>query len=241
MKTSKRLLIMAIVLGLLTSLSLYFYLDNLDDPAQAAADRTDVVVAKTTIPAHTRVNEDMLEVSSAYTDAVHPEAVSDTSRLVGGIARTEIIRGEQVLSSRVHTEEKRATLSYRIPENRRAVSIPVNEVTGVAGYITPGDKVDVLVTVPVDQEYDENGGTSTYTVFQKVVVLAIGEFPREIDNDESYLVNTATLKVTPEQAEVLAYFNLNGSFHLALRSPVDEEIFELDAYGTGNFTDFRDR
>lgn len=239
MKLSKVLLVFGILLGLVTAFFLYNYLDTMQDPVSAAVPHSDVVVAASTIPAHTRISAEMLEVRSVPVDMIHPEAGDDISLFVGGIARSEIVRGEQILASRVYTEEMRATLSYRIPENMRAVSIPVNEVTGVAGYIAPGDKVDVLLTI--EDENINEGALTTYTLFQYITVLAIGELPREVEDDESRLVNTVTLEVTPEQAEVLAYSYQKGSFHLVLRSPADEEIIPLDAYGTTNFEDFRVR
>ena len=239
MKLSKVLLVFGIILGGITAFFLYDYLTNMQEPVAAAVPQSDVVVARDTIPAHTPINAEMLEIKSIPVDAIHPEAGDDISLFVGGIARSEIIRGEQVLSSRVHTEDMRATLSYRIPENMRAISIPVGEVTGVAGYITPGDIVDVLLTI--EEEEINEGTMTTYTLFQKVKVLAIGEMPREVEDDESRLVNTVTLEVSPEQAEVFAYSYQMGAFHLALRSPSDENILTLDAFGTTNFDEFRRR
>ena len=239
MKLSKVLLVFGILLGLVTAYFLYTYLETLQDPVAAAVPQSDVVMARDTIPAHTRINAEMLEVRSVPVDMIHPEAGDDISFFVGGIARSEIVRGEQVLTSRVHTDEMRATLSYRIPENMRAISIPVGEVTGVSGYITPGDKVDILLTIQ-DEEINE-GSLTTYTLLQNVTVLAIGELPREVEDDESRVVGTVTLMVTPEQAEVLAYSNQQGSFHLSLRSPSDEAIIILDAFATPNFDDFRRR
>jgi len=239
LKLSKVLLVFGIILGGITAFFLYDYLTNMQEPVAAAVPQSDVVVARDTIPAHTPINAEMLEIKSIPVDAIHPEAGDDISLFVGGIARSEIIRGEQVLSSRVHTEDMRATLSYRIPENMRAISIPVGEVTGVAGYITPGDIVDVLLTI--EEEEINEGTMTTYTLFQKVKVLAIGEMPREVEDDESRLVNTVTLEVSPEQAEVFAYSYQMGAFHLALRSPSDENILTLDAFGTTNFDEFRRR
>ena len=239
MKLSKVLLVFGIILGGITAFFLYDYLTNMQEPVAAAVPQNDVVVARDTIPAHTPINAEMLEIKSLPVDAIHPEAGDDISLFVGGIARSEIIRGEQVLTSRVHTEDMRATLSYRIGENMRAVSIPVDEVTGVAGYITPGDIVDVLVTI--EEEQIKEGDSVTFTLFQKVKVLAIGELPREVEDDESRLVNTVTLEVSPEQAEVLAYSHQKGSFHLALRSPSDESVITLDAFGSPNFEEFRRR
>ncbi len=239
MKLSKVLIAAGIVLGLVTAFFLYTYLESLQDEGAETVPHTDVVIADTTIPAHTRISAEMLEVRSMPTDVAHPDSGQDVSLFIGGIARSEIVRGEQVLTSRVHTDDVRATLSYRIPENKRAISIPVGDVTGVAGYITPGDKVDVLLTI---QDEDINDGESTtYTLLQMITVLAIGELPREVEDDEARPVSTVTLEVDPEQAEVLAYSNQHGSFHLTLRSPADEEIITLDSFGTLNFDDFRKR
>ena len=239
MKLSKGLLVVGLLLGLATAFLLYTYLNTLQDPMASAVPHTDVVIAKNTIPAYTRISDEMLEVRSYPVDMIHPEAGGSTSMFIGGIARSEIVKGEQVLTSRVSSEDRRATLSFRIPENMRAVTIPVNEVTGVAGFITPGDKVDVLVTI--EDEKINNGALTTYTLFQYIAVLAIGELPREVEDDESRPVSTVTLEVTPKQAEVLAFSYQNGSFHLALRSPADETVVNLDAYGITNFEDFRRR
>jgi pilus assembly protein CpaB len=239
LKFSKGLLIVGVLLGLLTAYALYYYLNTLQETTQVAVPQSDVVIAKSTIPAHTRITAEMLEVRSIPEDLVHPEAGRRPALFVGGIARSEIVRGEQILSSRVYTEERPATFSYRIPENMRAVSIPVDEVTGVAGYITPGDKVDVLVTIQ-DEEVND-GKVTTYTLLQNITVLAIGELPREVEDDESRPVSTVTLEATPEQAEVLAFNHRQGSFHLTLRSPADEAVVRLDAYGISNFDDFRKR
>jgi len=239
LKLSKVLLAAGIVLGLVTAFFLYTYLETLQDAGAEPIPHTDVVMAETTIPAHTRITEEMLEVRSIPADVAHPDSGQDVSLFIGGIARSEIVRGEQVLTSRVHTEDMRATLSYRIPEDKRAVSIPVGSVTGVSGYITPGDKVDILLTIS-DSEIND-GESTTFTLLQNIKVMAIGELPREVEDDEARPVGTVTLEVDPEQAEVLAYANQHGSFHLTLRSPADEEIVTLDAFGATNFDDFRKR
>lgn len=240
MKASRRLLIVAVIFGLITVFALNYYLKSLTSgaPALANAAYTDVVVAKSTIPEHTRITAEMLEVESIPLDAVHPEAIKKTEEAVGGISRTEIIKGEQLLTARV-AAEGRASLSYRVPEKRRAISLPVSDLTGVSGYISPGDKVDVLVTYS-DEEIN-NGVAVTYTIIQNALVMATGEFTREQDSEEQHLVSTITLAVTPGQAEVLAYALLKGSFHFTLRSPLDEEKVPLQHYNAENFGSFRER
>ncbi|MGI5927752.1 MAG: Flp pilus assembly protein CpaB [Thermacetogeniaceae bacterium] len=240
MKANKRLLIVAVIIGLITVLALNYYIKDMqsETPAFADVSQSSVVVAKSTIPQHTRITSEMLTTESITEDAVHPEALKEINEAVGGISRSEIVKGEQVLGSRVATEERRASLSYRIPEHLRGISIPVAEVPGVSGYISPGDKVDVMVAYD-DREINET--LTVYTVVQNVLVLAAGEFTQEQDNEERHLVSTVTLGVTPAQAEVLAYANLRGTFHLTLRSPLDEEIVNLGHYSAENFGSFRER
>ncbi|MGI6308987.1 MAG: Flp pilus assembly protein CpaB [Dethiobacteria bacterium] len=240
MKASKRLLFVAVIFGLITVIALNYYLQSLTSggaPALANAAYTEVVVAKSTIPEHTRITAEMLVVEPIPTDAVHPEAIKNTEEAVGSISRSEIVKGEQLLAARV-AAEGRASLSYRVPEKRRAISLPVSEVTGVSGYISPGDKVDVLITY---SDADINSKMTTYTVVQNALVLATGEYTKEQDSEERHLVSTITLAVTPGQAEVLAYALLKGSFHFTLRSPLDEEKVRLEHYNAENFGTFRER
>jgi pilus assembly protein CpaB len=235
-------MIIAVLLGLITVLALNHYIKTLDKPALASIPHTEVVVAKTTIPQHTRIAAEMLGLQSLPNAAIHPEAIRDLSVVVGGISRTEIVNGEQVLSPRVATEDRRASLSYRVPEGMRAITIPVGAVSGVAGFISAGDRLDMLVTYSSEGEDNETDTeTTTYTVFQDVLVLAAGGETHEKDSEEREVVDTVTLLVTPQQAEVVAWANLNGTFHLTLRSPLDEEKLELEDYGPANFETFRGR
>lgn len=239
MKAGRRVLILAVVLGLGTVVALNYYLKDLSSGAPALADAaySDVVVAKSTIPAHTRITAEMLGVEPILLDAVHPEAIKNMEEAVGGVSRTEIIKGEQLLTARV-SAEGRASLSYRVPESLRAISLSVNEVSGVSGYISPGDRVDVLITY---SDAEINSRTTTYTVVQNALVLAVGELTQEQDSEEQHLAGTITLAVTPGQAEVLAYSYLNGSFHFTLRSPLDEGKVPLQHYNAENFETFRER
>ncbi len=240
MKANKRLLIVAVIIGLITVLALNQHMKAMQSEvsAFAGASQISVVVAESTIPQHTRITSEMLTTELIPEDAVHPEALTSIDEAVGGISRSDIVKGEQVLGSRIATEKRRASLSYRIPEQLRGISIPVSEVSGVSGYISPGDRVDVIVAYD-DREINET--KAVYTVAQNVLVLATGEYTQEQDNEEKQLVSTVTLGVTPGQAEVLAYANQWGTFHLTLRSPLDENIVELDCYSAENFESFRKR
>ena len=252
MKGNKKIIILAVLIGLITVFGLNYYLTVYTESTPATARQVElasVVVAESTIPQHTRITAEMMTTQDLPVDAIHPEALRNVGDAVGGISRAEIVRGEQVLSSRVATEEMRASLSYRVPETMRAIAIPTAEVAGVSGFISPGDRVDVLVTYDqfpegeVEEDEEEVRAIVTaYTIMQNLQVLAVGELTHEQDNEERNLVNSLTLLVNPEQAEVLVYAIRAGSFlHLTLRSPLDDEIIDLDYYNIENFETFRER
>lgn len=238
LKLNKRILIFAIILGLITAVALNFYIKSLDKPALVAVPHSEVIIAKTTIPAYIRITEEMLDKQSMPSDAVHPEAITSMDNVVGGISKSEIIKGEQVLSGRVVMDETKATLSYRIPENMRAFTIPIGEVSGVAGFISPGDKVDILISYSDEKINDE---LTTYTMFQNMEILATGEQTQPKDDATRSVVSTLTLLVTPEEAEVLVYSLQSGTFHLTLRSPVDTSTADVDSFNSTNFDSFRER
>lgn len=236
MKVNRRVLIIAIIMGLITVVALNLYLRSLEKPSLATVSYTNVVVARSTIPAHTRIQEEMLEVKSVPTESVHPEAARKLKEVVEGVSKAEILAGEQVLKPRVYLEGRKATLSYRIPEGMRAISIPAGEVSGVAGFVAPGDRIDILISYS-----EEDSGTTTYTTFQNIQVLAVGATTAEKDDQEREVVSTLTLAVTPGQAEVLAYAVIKGTFHFTLRSPLDDEVVEPGYYNRRNFDTYKER
>lgn len=225
-------------MGLITVVLFYFYMQGLEKPALDAIPHTSVVVAKTAIPERSLIMTEALEIKSLPTSAVHPDAFRSIEEVAGGITRTDILAGEQLLAPRVFTEDTRATLSYRIPEGMRAVSIPLGASNGVAGFISPGDSIDILISLD-DEEVNET--FTTYTYFQNIKVLATGSFTREFDTEEPAVVSTLTLLVTPEEAEALVYANYNTSLWMTLRSPLDDTIVELEFYNLEYFEAFRER
>jgi len=247
MKVNKKILLIGVLLGIITIFFLNRYIQSLRvDPEEVAATSySDVVTATTAIPEHVRVTADMVQISAVPSEGVHPDAVTDLESVVGAITRTEIIAGEQILSGRVVLEEGEAGLSYWIPENMRAMTIPVNEIIGVANYVQKGDKVDILATyefeVEVEGEEEEDTVQMTYTQLQNVEVVAVGGRSAPTEENTVQQPNSLTVLVNPEQAEVVAWATLNGSIHMTLRNPVDNQINELDHYGMDNFETFRVR
>lgn len=252
MKVNKRILLIGVLLGLITVFFLNRYISSLSQVEEAAAATSivDVVVAAKSIPEHVEITEDMVTLASISEDAVHPDSLRSLESVVGGVSRSEIINGEQVLSGRIVTEDIKATLSYQIPDNMRAITIPVNEVSGIANYIDVGDRVDILVGYEFevqDPTGEEKTIPYTYTQLQNIEILALGGLkaptPAEevVGGETIEQPSTITILVNPEQAEVVAFANINGQFHLTLRNPIDNDILDLEYYSTVNFESYRER
>jgi pilus assembly protein CpaB len=216
------LLTAAALAALGTALLLTKYMD-----ARLAAARvptTKVVVAAVDIPLADPIDAQWLKAVD-WPTAVRPEgAVSDPAAVVGKVAMTAIAKGEPVLASKLVVAGARRGLATIVPEGMRAVAVKVDEVVGVAGFVQPGDRVDVVVTMrPRD-----DGPFVARIVLQNVQVLAVGKEieARGKDAKEAKTVTVATLVVTSEESERLALSTDRGHILLALRGIGDEEVAE---------------
>jgi len=250
MKVKKRVFVLAVLLGLITMSLLYVYIESKSEVEAIPVDLTEVVVAVTSIPAHVSVTAEMVTVKSIPTEAVHPDAVTSVDDIVGFTTNMAIYNDEQILRTKVVTETQSASLSYRIPENMRAITIPMTEISGVGGYIVRGDKVDILVTYemeikPADPELEEEAETitTTYTQFQNIEILEKG--PNTVGAEgatpQSEVATSLTFLVSPSQAEVLTFAQYTGTINMTLRNPVDENVVELTEFGDTNFNTWRGR
>ena len=150
-----------------------------------------------------------------------PGAFSDPKQLIDRGVIQPIGENEPITASKVASLEAGAGLPPVIPEGMRAISVKVNEVVGVAGFVVPGTIVDLLVTVrPSNGPSDE---PMTRTVVSKVQVLTAGtKFDQEKSkNGEPIPTSVVTLAVLPEDAERIALASNEGKITLALRNPLD--------------------
>lgn len=220
--TTRKLLILAIILSLITAGCVYFYFYNLE---RSLDDRQyiSVIVADKDIAENTKITADMLREKEIPQEYVHERTVLDSSEAVGSITKVPLTAGEIVFNTHfAKKDEPREGLSYMIPENKRAVSVSVSEVSAVSHLILPGDKVDVLVTL------DAEGHTQTSYALQNKTVLSIGrEMERKSGGSAEY--STVTLAVSPQEAPNLVLASDRGSIRLLMRSPVDERILDIPA------------
>jgi pilus assembly protein CpaB len=140
--------------------------------------------------------------------------------LVGRGVVVNIVKNEPILPAKLASKEAGAGLPPVIPEGMRAVSVRVNEVIGVAGYVLPGTRVDVLATAsPTNDAKD----MTSKVVLANVQVLTAGTRMEQDQKDgKPVQVTVVTMSVTPEQAERLALASTEGKIQLALRNPLDQ-------------------
>jgi pilus assembly protein CpaB len=147
-------------------------------------------------------------------------AFASQQELVGRGLIVSVVKGEPILSAKVAPKEAGAGLPPVIPDGMRAVSVRVNEVIGVAGYVLPGSRVDVITTVsPTNQQQD----MTSKVVLANVLTLTSGTRMEQDQKDgKPVQVTVVTLAVSPEQAERLALASTEGKIQLALRNPLDQ-------------------
>lgn len=239
--SNKKILLLAVIFGLLTALALNFYLQQVKDSATRRQTKK-IVVAVAAIPAKSIVTKEMVALQDVPLDFAHASAVTDVDQAVGSIARAEIVAGEQVLKEKLLPQKSSiGGLSNLIPLGMRAVSIPVSDVTGVSGLIMPGDRVDLIGTVDVEVQVPANAATGqaqaseqkatvTHVLMQNVEVLAVGKNLQPATTTEKGEKKaegssaTITLAVPPEKMQAVAMILEKGKVSVALRSPADRAI-----------------
>jgi pilus assembly protein CpaB len=133
----------------------------------------------------------------------------------------DVAANELILDSKLAAKESGAGLPAVIPPGMRALSVAVNEVVGVAGFVTPGTMVDVLVTGKVEGGTRGGEDTITRTILENVRVLAAGQKIEQDREGKPQTVPVITLLVSPEDAGRLAMASTEGKIQLALRNTVD--------------------
>jgi pilus assembly protein CpaB len=207
--------VLALAAGFMVSWYVY---KNL--PANSGANNEQVaqaIVAADDLQVGARVEDHDIKIISIPNTDLPPGAPRRKADVVGHGVIIPITRGEFILQNKLAGENAGAGLPSLIPPGMRAVSVRVNEVVSVAGFVTPGTRVDVLLT-------GSPGGSSeteTTTVLQNVAVLASGHTLERTSTGEAQTTPVITLLVTPDDAQRLALASSEGHIQLALRNPLD--------------------
>ncbi len=222
-------LIVGAVLAVIAIALLYNYVGGLQGnvAAPAAPIAINIVVAGEDIPFGATVIAESLSLVRWPQESVPAGAFMSIDEIFAGdegtgdrVTLIAIVAGEPVLRSKVSGFGERPILSRQVAEGMRALAIRIDDVIGVAGFVLPGDRVDILLT-----RTNTPGGTLAVAdvVLQNIVVLGIDQSADQ-RTDQPIVARTATVEVTPEQAQKLVLAQSAGTLSLALRgvTTVDE-------------------
>lgn len=189
-----------------------------------------VVVASVPITYGTVLREEHLKTVSWPADTP-PGSFSDLTRLVGRAVITEIVPAEAVLESKLAPVDSTGGLSAVIPRGKRAVSVRVNEIIGVAGFVLPRTHVDVLVSI---NPQGDKARAASRLILQNVMVLAAGQKTERDEEGKPQTVNVITLLVDPKESEKLTLASHEGELQLALRNSLDMDDVNTPGAVLGN-------
>lgn len=182
-----------------------------------------VVVANVDIPQGGRIAAASLQLIDWPAGSMPPGAVADAKALEGRVARDAIARGEPVLESKLAPPGTLGGLSAVVREGKRAMTVRVNDVVGVAGFALPGNYVDVLVNMQAGGSELSNAEASiSKIVLERILVLAVAQ-DSVVDDSKPRVVNAVTLELTPDQVEKLDLARSIGTLSLVLRNQVDPQ------------------
>lgn len=192
---------------------------------QAPLATAKVVVAATDIELGARITPNMLKVADWPSANVPQGSFSDLKDLDARVVNTTVQRGEPLLETKLAPVGSKGGLSAVIGPGKRAMTVRVNDVVGVAGFALPGNFVDIVVNTDDDSIKQADGRSRSVSkiVLEHILVLAVAQVASR-DETKPKLVNAVTLEVTPEQAEVLDLARSVGTLSLVLRNQVDNTL-----------------
>ncbi len=183
-------------------------------------DRLPIAVAGMDVPWGTVIEKNMVKMVPYLKEGLPSGYFSDLHALEGRTLVYPVKEGEPIFESRLAPTSVTGGIAAVITPKKRAMSVKVNSVIGISGFINPNHRVDVLVTM-----VQKTGGSITKVVLENILVLAVGtSFVKgTIKHKLKREVSVITLEVTPEEGEQLALATNNGTIQLALRNFVDAE------------------
>jgi pilus assembly protein CpaB len=212
----KVIIFMAIISGAVATYGIHNYIENQalkqEKPKVIVAP---VVIAAHNLPSGVTLEPNLLKIREWPVDIIPPGSFVDSTQVVNRVTKTEIYANEAVIENKLAPKGSVGGVTSLIPPGMRAITVAVNIVSGVAGFILPNTRVDVLTTV------SNSNQAKTKIILQNVLVLAVDQTYRKND-DDPVTVKSVTVLVTPEEAEKLTLATTEGKLHLVLRNSSDE-------------------
>ncbi len=237
----KKVVLFALIAAIAAGALLYFYLGNLEEEKTVEVIYEQVLVAAEDIPAYAVITPEMVTLKQVPQGSSHPRAARSPDKAVGFVTDSLIVSGEEILPEKLKQPgQTESGLSYIVPEGMRAVTIAVDEISGVAGFIQRGDFVDVLAytTTTFDpdeketnQETEEEQATektqgTTVVAAQNVCVAAVGTSLKaagDVTETAQEVYASVTLFLTPEDAMRVVQGAKSGVITIILRASGDHE------------------
>jgi pilus assembly protein CpaB len=216
------LLGVAVVIALMTSLLIYGYTLRKGRSQEVAVAIQPVVVAAVDLSWGTRITNEMVKKTNFLKGSLTAGYFSDPALVVGRVLIYPVNVSEPIFESRLApVEVKGGGVAAVISLQKRAFAVKVDKVIGVSGFIHPGNRVDVLITLATGRTFSP----VTKTILENILVLAVGSETKERKGveEKSSPTDVITLEVTPEEAEKLALATTEGRLQLALRNFSDTE------------------
>lgn len=220
---------LALVFGGFTAISVNRVLKGKTE-ANDLGEMGKVVIAVSPISVGEQITPDKVKLEE-WPKKILPEGtLDDLTKVVDRVSLAEVAVGELVLNARLAPVGSVAGLPAVIPPGTRAMTVKVDEVIGVAGFVTPNTYVDVIATIT----RNTLGESTSRIILQHVKVLASGKQIENQKDGAAVEVKTVTLQVMPEQAEALALASNAGKLQLVMRSSIDEEEVETVGVDAGS-------
>ncbi|MCX7614977.1 MAG: Flp pilus assembly protein CpaB [Clostridiales bacterium] len=225
----KKIYLIALLFAVLTGVAVFNYAEYLQ--ASSRREMESAVVAINRIPENTLITEDMVELRKLPVESINPLATNKLPLVLGKISNSAIEANEQVLTSRlIKKGADEGGLAYKIPDGKRAITMAVDDISGVAGNIKKSNHIDVIASIMMDQV--KKDGTiekvaKTILLLQNIEVLSING----ANSDTSKLgYSNITLAVTPEEAAKLFYAETSGKVTAVLRPILETDVKSMAPY-----------
>ncbi len=235
------MLIVAVLLGGLSVVLVNSFITGKGDKSRLQSLRTTpVVVANADIRLGAKLEPTMLRVVDWPTDSLPSGSFDNANLLVGPnapVALREMRKDEIILGYKLSSYGARGGLPSLIPEDKRAVALPVDEISGVAGFIAPGNYVDILHTSTAGRSDDI---PVTRVLLQNVQVVGIDQESAEGDSNKPKVVRAVTVLIDPESGQKIVLGQATGKLSLLLRNEFDASLLatqEVDWRDLGAATD----
>lgn len=204
-----------ILIGLFITIALVYFLGI---GSGGSSSGPPVIVATAQIEAGNLIQKSQLKLIKWQSSDVPPGAFQDLAKIDGRVARQTIYNGEPVLDIKLAPVGSKVGMESLITVGKRAITVRVNDVIGVAGFALPGSYVDILANIK-----DRSGQSYSKVVLSRVKVLAVAQ-ETEVDVKTPKIVNAVTLELSPQESERLDLARSVGSLSLVLRNELDKNI-----------------